>query len=610
MKVRPLSLILIPLFLVSVSAPARGGLFDFLKRDRGRSIEEHRGRTELPVEVVPTQPAETFEPEEQPGPADESPAEAAEGGGPAGEAGDEYGTEGSGDDFYGDELDDTYEADSGDAAYSPGLEEILFGASTDEALLRLARIYASKGEFGHAAAAYQRLIEDFPGSNFKYEAFYELGFLRYRKGRLREARLLLKYVTSSWRVDYELKNNARVLLDDIKSIYSRGKKRPRSVSIGVLLPLKRGYAKFGEAALRGVLLAAEVFGGKGIRVEVHVRDTGGDPELTRAAIDDLVTEKRVRGIVGPLLSSVAEEAARSAQSRHVPMITLSQKAGVTGIGDFIFRSSLMPSVHAGMVARYSYNVLGKRRFSILHPRNNYGTTLARSFAAEVERLGGTVVSKVSYRPGAMDFSAELVEMFGIEETERKEGRRTVKEYETTLEIDALYIPEYYRSVSLIVPYIEYYNIKEVQLLGSNGWNTTKLIELNGKSVEEAVFADGFFAGSGRPDTVRFVERFRMAYGRTPGVLEAQAYDATVAFFAVLAENDFKWIEWRAVRNGIRETRELPGASGILSFDETGDVLKSPFLLAIDGRRIVEVDFVEVEGAEAGGDTDPEPSGEL
>ncbi len=269
----------------------------------------------------------------------------------------------------------------------------------------------------------------------------------------------------------------------------------------------------------------------------------------------------------------------------------------------------MPSVKARLVARHSYNVLGKRLFSILHPRNNYGTALARSFAAEVERLGGTVVSKVSYRPGVLDFSAELVEIFGIEETERKEGRRTIKEYETTLEIDALYIPEYYRSVSLIVPYIEYYNIKDVQLLGSNGWNTTKLIELNGKSVLGAVFADGFFAGSGRPDTVRFVDRFRRAYGRTPGVLEAQAYDAAVVLLAVLGENDFKWIEWRAVRNGIRETRDISGASGTLSFDETGDTLKSPFLLAIEGRRIVEVEVVE--GVEAVGDTAPPgPSGEL
>ncbi len=61
-----------------------------------------------------------------------------------------------------------------------------------------------------------------------------------------------------------------------------------------------------------------------------MRETGGDPEQTRDAIDDLVNKKKVRGIVGPLLSSVAGEAARSAQSRHVPMITLSQKAGSPG----------------------------------------------------------------------------------------------------------------------------------------------------------------------------------------------------------------------------------------------------------------------------------------
>jgi ABC-type branched-subunit amino acid transport system substrate-binding protein len=615
MRIKPLAILLILVFSVTMAPPASAGLFDFMKkkmdfmkRKRGTSIEEHRGLTRPPAEVVPVYPAETFEPEGSPVYGDEGLSGEAEGeadGGSLEPGAGEYGGEDSGDGLYADELDDEYEADPDEHGPAPELEEILSRASTDLALLSLARAYAGKGEFAKAATAYQRLIEDFPASEFKYEAFYELGFLRYRKGRLREARLLLKYVTSSWRVDYELKSSARVLLDDIKSIYSRGKKRPRSVSIGVLLPFKLGYAKFGEAALKGVLLAAEAFGGAGLPVEVHVRDTGGDPEQTREAINNLVSGKKVRGIVGPLLSSVAEEAARSAQSKRVPMIMLSQKAGATDIGDYIFRSSLMPSVQAELVARYSYNVLGHRNFSILHPRNNYGTELARYFVAEIERLGGVIVSKVSYRPGILDFSAELVEAFGIEETERKEGRRTIREYEATLEVDALYIPEYYQSVSLIVPYIEYYNIDDVQLLGSNGWNTTKLIELNGKSVRGAVFVDGFFAGSGRGDTVRFVDSFRRVYGRTPGVLEAQAYDATVALLSVLAENDFKWMDWKAVRNGIREVRELDGATGGLSFAASGDALKTPFLLAIDGRRIVEIEVVEAEAAEP-----PEPPGGL
>jgi ABC-type branched-subunit amino acid transport system substrate-binding protein len=268
----------------------------------------------------------------------------------------------------------------------------------------------------------------------------------------------------------------------------------------------------------------------------------------------------------------------------------------------------MPAVQASMVARYAYNNLSKRNFAILHPRNNYGATLARFFAAEVERLGGEVVSTVSYKPGVRDFSTQLVEMFEIEETERMEGRRTIKEYTQTLQVDALYIPEYYQTVSLIVPYLEYYNIEELQLLGSNGWNTMKLIELNGKSVEDAVFADGFFAGSTRPETVEFVERFREAYGHVPGVLEAQAYDSASALFAALSENDFKWMDWRTVRNGVKGTTDLRGSSGSLSFDENGEAMKRLFLLAVERGRIIEVEGgtqVEVES-----DTQAEPSGEL
>jgi len=156
-----------------------------------------------------------------------------------------------------------------------------------------------------------------------------------------------------------------------------------------------------------------------------------------------------------------------------------------------------------------------------------------------------------------------------------------------VEIDALFIPDYYETVGLIAPYMEYYNIKDVLLLGSNGWNSDKLIELGGKNVEGAVFVDGFFPGSKRPGTMDFVRRFTDVYGRTPGVLEAQAYDAAMMLIYAM-KGDGSHVDRGALKNRLERLRGFSGAGGAITFDRRGEAIKKLFVLTVRNGRIIEV----------------------
>ena len=469
------------------------------------------------------------------------------------------------------------------------LDDLLFGASSDEAFLRLARLFVVvKGEPKKAAKTYSRLIEDFPSSTVRFEAFYELGYLRYRKNRIAEARLLLEYVVKNRSAAVTLKDSARELLEEIESIYERGARKHERVSIGALLPLEGKYEKMGSAALRGILLATGAFEAGGLPVDVHVRDTGGGARGAKDAIEELVNGERVRALIGPMLSSTADEAAKYAQNKQTPIVALSQRDRLTGIGRYVFRNSLLPARQAALVASYAYNVLGNRTFVILYPRSRYGSTLARAFAAEVERLGGIVINKTSYTPGSKDLNSELRDLFLIEEKETIKGRRTIKEYSPTVEADALYIPDYYQTVSMVVSYLEYFNIGELQLLGSNGWNSAKLVELGGKGVEGALFADGFFAQSQREATLGFLEKYRAMYGAEPGVVESQAYDATKLLLAAISKNGYEWMDRDSLRRNLLETDGVTGSTGSISIEEGGEVVKKLFLLKVERGKIVEV----------------------
>lgn len=361
-------------------------------------------------------------------------------------------------------------------------------------------------------------------------------------------------------------------------------------AIGVLLPLKGSYARYAEDAMDGVLLAADVFGKgegpSGAGVEVFVRNVGADPAQVEAAVDDLASNPRVAGLVGPMMSSTAEGAARSAQRRSIPVITLTQKEGVTGTGDYVFRNFLTPSAQASAIAEYACKTIGKKRFAVLYPQNNYGAELARLFEKEVKARGCKVVRSLSYPQETSDFSSHIKLLFGVKSTEKKEGRRRITEYAPTVAVDGLYIPDFAETVSMIAPYLAYHNISGVQLLGSNGWNSPKLL-LAGRDVDGAVFVDGFFPNSSRDGAREFVERFTEAYGRAPGMIEAQAYDAAAVLISAIRQADGSWPDRSAVKERLLAVKGYNGAAGPLSFDKDREAVKSLFILTVRDGEIVE-----------------------
>ncbi|MBI3755706.1 MAG: ABC transporter substrate-binding protein [Deltaproteobacteria bacterium] len=351
------------------------------------------------------------------------------------------------------------------------------------------------------------------------------------------------------------------------------------------------YAAFGEQALKGVLLAAGVFETKGQdniqigNVELVVKDTRDDPALSAKIVEELALSENVVGIIGPLLSVTAMSAAGKAQELKTPIITLSQKEGLTNTGDYVFRNFLLPSEQAKAVAVYAINKLGYKKFAILYPSSPYGIELANLFKEEVKKNKGEIAAEEQYKEGQTYFGKEITKLFKIKETEKKEGRRKIKIFETTVTADALYMPDYFDTIGLIAPHLAYYNIKDVKLLGSNGWNSPKLIELAGKYVEGAVFADGFFADSRREAALRFVNNFKSLYNAEPGIIEAQAYDAVKMMMEAIAKGNTGKEDIRA---SLANLKDFPGATGNIAFDSNREAVKNLFMLEVKNGKIMEI----------------------
>ncbi|MFQ5464942.1 MAG: ABC transporter substrate-binding protein [Thermodesulfobacteriota bacterium] len=458
---------------------------------------------------------------------------------------------------------------------------------TDEAIIRLARIYVRKKNAAEAIRLYERLLDKYPATRFKFDALLELGYLRYRSGDLKAARSLVEEVSKSGVATISLRVKSRLLLKNIGAALLAAGPEIDAPAIGALLPLKGRYAQFGEAALRGVLLAAEVFGSRYGAVTVYVKDVGAEPGTAGDAVAELVGDEKVLGLVGPLLSSTSTEVARYAQNSRIPLVTLTQKEGITGAGDYVFRNFLTTAQQAEALADYAVNVMRLKRFAVMHPENYYGRDLAALFEREVVKRGGEIVGSVSYAPGNRDFSGQLTQLFEIKMEEKREGRRTIREYIPGVEVDALFIPDSYETVALASPYLDYYSIEGVRLLGANGWNSPDLVKEAGDYVEGAVFVDGYFSESTRPGTVEFTERFRETFGMEPGEIEAQAYDAARVIITAINEDLAAVPSRRALKTRIKRIEGYEGACGELSFDRRREAVKKLFVLTVRDGMIVE-----------------------
>jgi ABC-type branched-subunit amino acid transport system substrate-binding protein len=389
-------------------------------------------------------------------------------------------------------------------------------------------------------------------------------------------------------------------------------------TLGVVLPLSGRFARFGEASLQGVLLAAGVFGGgeSGPRMRVLIRDSAGQPERAAAAVRELA-DAGVVAVVGPLLSGECEAAAAAAERAGVPLLTLTSREEVSASRPHVFRVRTMPREEVEALVEHAMQELGAQRFAILYPGDPYGKGLRRLFWNAVEERGGVVVGIASYDPDATDFGEPIRKLVGYSLLTRaeKEGLKERAEMEKRarrlppeeaallreeakaltgpdelplppiVDFDALFIPESYEKVVLIAPQLAFHEAVGMTLLGPNGWYHPDLVRIGREHVEGALFTAHFYGESHLGFVRDFEGRYEAAYAEAPDVLAAQAFDAANLVLVQLAHG----AESREdVRDGVLDVEGYAGVTGILTMRSDGNARKRPFLLAVERGRIEQV----------------------
>ena len=305
-------------------------------------------------------------------------------------------------------------------------------------------------------------------------------------------------------------------------------------------------ATFGQSTHNGIMMAAdEVNGAGGIngrKIKILTEDDQSKAEEAVTAVQKLISQNQVVAVLGEVASSSSIAAAPICQNNKVPMITPSStNPEVTRKGDYIFRMCFTDDYQGHSMADYVAKQLGVKTAAILTDvKSDYSQGLGHFFEERFTQDGGKVVARASYAKGDSDFRAQLTSVKGANP-------------------QILFVPGYYTDIGQIAQQARDLGMTQ-PLVGGDGWESPKLIEIGGKALEGCYYSNHYYYGDTLPAVRNFVERYKQRYGVTPDSLAALAYDA----MHVLAESMKRAggkLDGASLRDAIAATKNFAGVTG-------------------------------------------------
>jgi branched-chain amino acid transport system substrate-binding protein len=311
-------------------------------------------------------------------------------------------------------------------------------------------------------------------------------------------------------------------------------------------------ATFGLSTHNGIIMAADEInaagGINGRKIKIDSQDDQSKPEEAANVVTKLISQDNVVAVLGEVASSASIAAAPICQSNKVPMITPSStNPRVTQMGDFIFRICFTDDYQGGYQAVFAdqwctTNSKPKSVAIITDVKSDYSRGLATVFTAKFTSLGGKISGTQSYANGDSDFKSQLT---------------AIKATNPSL----LYVPGYYTDIGQIAIQAHDLGIT-VPLLGGDGWESPKLIEIGGKALEGSFYTNHYFYGDSKPIVSNFVQKYKDRFGQTPDSLAALGYDAMKTLADAIKRAPK--LDGPSLRDAIAQTKGLVGVTGTIN----------------------------------------------
>lgn len=329
-----------------------------------------------------------------------------------------------------------------------------------------------------------------------------------------------------------------------------------SAAIGLLVPLTGGAASYGENARRGAELALSAFREQypEVPVELRVQDSRGEAAAGTRAAAKLLDLDRVVAIVGCVTSGVTMAIAPMMNDRQVPVVSPGASSpNITDAGPFIFRTWPSDLYEAAAMAEYIAHS-GVKRLAVLKINNEYGLAMERALVAKLQAManGVEVVAVENFEQGAREVRTQL---------QRIKQKQADAIYFVGFPEAAVVFGRGFGEAGLDVP-----------VFATSAFEDPQVPANTAGALDGTVYTRPI---SNSPAAAAFRTAYEAAFAISPGVVSDTSYDATrLILDAVRTEVEAgRRPTGQAIQAYLLAVRNHAGASGMLSFDENGDVSK-------------------------------------
>lgn len=357
-------------------------------------------------------------------------------------------------------------------------------------------------------------------------------------------------------------------------IVTQTKKKPGEIKIGAILPLTGDNAQWGIPPRKGAELAIEEInkqgGIKGKKLVLLSEDDRCEPKLGVSAFNKLLAQK-VKVILGAVCSSVTLAISPLAEKNKIILISpASTNPKITEAGDFIFRVIPSDALRGEVFAKYLFSK-GIKKVALLYINNEGGRGNRDVFIKKFTELGGEVLIEESYEQGATDMRTQLVKIKGSK-------------------AEALVIVSYLGDTPLIMKQAKELGLSLPLYFQTEAVEDPNVLRAAGETAEGVIYILPAPATGEVPE--QFKKKYKEKYGSEPELFAAEAYDAIYLIADAIKSQKDKEISAEQIRDYLYSVKGYNGASGVISFDKNGDVIKPMAIKTIKNGKPVLIEVVK------------------
>jgi branched-chain amino acid transport system substrate-binding protein len=351
------------------------------------------------------------------------------------------------------------------------------------------------------------------------------------------------------------------------------------IKIGVYEPMTGDKAAGGQQTMEGVNLAYEMRKEAiGRPIELILVDNKSDKVEAANAMARLLDKDKVVAVIGSYGSSLSMAGGPLALKAKVPVMGCSPTNPlVTKDNAFYFRACFIDPFQGEVMARYAVKDLNAKTAAIVQDvAQDYSVGLASFFKKAFTQLTGkpdSIVAEVSFQSGDSDFTAQLTNVI-----EKKP--------------DVIFMPSYYQDMAQFAIQAKQLGVKAT-LLGGDAVEAPELISVGGDAVEGVKFSTHYSADAAeREISKKFAEAYQKKYNKIPNAFAALGFDAYNLLIDAI--ETAKSADSVAIRDTLAKFKSHEAVTGIITFDENNNPIKSAVILGVEGGKFKYITTVNPE----------------